>query len=100
MKRTLIIIFLVFILTEYVSGQKHYNIDLKDTNWFVNNKNESFYKSDTISFIRIEKYNTYRDEINSQYIKIDYNAGNDISLIELQKNQIDSLMNFTIYGKK
>lgn len=83
-------------MIEFVSAQKSYNIDLKDTNWFVNNKNESFYKSDTISFIRIEKYDTYQDEINSKYIKIDYNEGNDTSLIELQKNGEANIVDLSV----
>lgn len=83
-------------MIEFVSSQKSYNIDLKDTNWFVNNKNENFYKSDTISFIRIEKYDTYQDEINSKYIKIDYNEGNDTSLIELQKNEEANIVDLSV----
>lgn len=85
MKRTSTILLLVFFLTDFLSAQKIENINLINTKWFVNNKNENFYKSDTISLIRIEKFNTYKDKINSQYIMIDYNNGNDISLINLKK---------------
>jgi hypothetical protein len=64
--------------------------ELNNTEWYVNNENENFYNSDTISLIRIEKYNTYQDEINSYLIMQDYNNQKDYSVIKLnEKGEAD-----------
>ena len=61
--------------------------DLEGFRWFTDNSIKSFYKSDTVSLIRIT--DTLTDFLlwNKQYRELDYNNNNNITQIEFKKKK-------------
>lgn len=96
MKKTPLILLLLFLLTDYLSGQVISKKELNNTKWYVNNENESFYKSDTISLMRIEKFNTYKDEINCYLIMLNFNDQKDVSVIDLNAKGKADIVNIFV----
>ena len=96
MKKAPLILLLLFLLTDYLSAQGISKKELNNTKWYVNNENESFYKSDTISLMRIEKFNTYQDEINSDLIMLNYNDQKDVSVIDLNAKGKAEIVNIFV----
>jgi hypothetical protein len=62
--------------------------DFYNTEWFANNDENNFYKSDTVSLIRITNFNTQNDKWNEVYIKLDYNNQQDIIDLDFNKNGV------------
>lgn len=96
MKKAPLILFFLFLLTDYVSAQGISKKELNNTKWYVNNEEESFYKSDTISLMRIEKFNTYQDEINNYLIMLNYNDQKDVSVIDLNAKGKADIVNIFV----
>jgi len=91
-----ILIFLLFAIVGKGNSQQINKKDFNDTDWFVNNENDNFYKSDTITMVKIIKYNTYQDELNSLYIKLKYNNHKDLTQITLKKNGLAEIVNLHV----
>jgi len=78
---------LVFILAfSSCKAQDLTNSDFNKTNWFANNDNRNFYESDTISLIRILKFNNENDKLNELNIKLQKNNNRDLTLMEFKSS--------------
>lgn len=90
--KKLIILFFIFIADSKLNAQSIQKSELENLIWFTDNSTKSFYKSDTISLIRIT--DTLTDILlwNKQYRELDYNKNNNITTIEFKKrNNLDIL---------
>ena len=85
MKRQ-ILLFLLFFTSLRLYAQVIQQNELVRFNWFTDNSNKSFYKSDTISLIRITNYPTDSLELNRQYKELDYNEDKNITRLNFRKN--------------
>jgi len=61
-------------------------IHFKRTNWFANNENQNFYKSDSISLFRILNLNTENEKLNETYIKLQYIGDKDMTQLNFKRN--------------
>jgi len=78
---------LIFILTFCsCKAQNLTNSDFNKTDWFADNANRNFYESDTISLIRILKFNNENDKLNELYIKLQKNNNQDLTLMEFKNS--------------
>ena len=77
MKNSLLILILAF--TFSLQAQDLTKSDFKKTDWFANNENQNFYESDTVTLIRILKFNNENDKLNETYIKLQRNENRDIT---------------------
>lgn len=78
---------LIFILTFCsCKAQNLTNSDFNKTHWFADNDNRNFYESDTISLIRILKFNNENDKLNELYIKLQKNNNRDLTLMEFKNS--------------
>jgi hypothetical protein len=81
------LLFIIFAFSNLeLSAQLVTESDFKGTNWFSVNQNNHFYDADTISIIRIEKFNSYIDSINEQNIKLKYVGYKDLTYLNFIKS--------------
>ena len=76
---------LILILTfNFCKAQNLKQSDFNKTEWFADNDNRNFYESDTISLIRILKFNNENDKLNELYIILQKNNNLDITQLEFK----------------
>jgi hypothetical protein len=98
MKRTFFLSLAISItIVGNTSAQSILKSQIKGTNWFSVNENESFYNSDTIKLIRIMKFNSYLDSINETNIKLQYVSYKNITDLSFKKHSNLSVTN--LYAK-
>ena len=76
---TLIIIFVIGLKAQDLTHS-----DFVETRWFANNDKRNFYESDTISLIRILKFNSEHEKLNELGIKLHWNNNRDITKLEFR----------------
>lgn len=87
MKKQIIIIFLISTCF-HSKAQVIEKGDLTNFSWFTDYSNKSFYKSDTLSIIRITNQFPQNQELNRQYIELDYNNDSNITRLNFKKNNV------------
>jgi len=89
--KKLAILFLIFIKCLNLTAQVIQKSDLEKFNWFADNHDKRFYKSDTISLIAIsDPPQSYISELNRKYRELEYNDTNNITKIKFKKkNNLD-----------
>ncbi|MEO1213993.1 MAG: hypothetical protein AAFY45_10730 [Bacteroidota bacterium] len=78
-------------LSQYLSES-----ELENQAWTVDNRDSSFFKSDTVSFFRILKFNYANDSVNQDLIRVDYNEGGNLSNLFFGKKNNLKLEEFNV----
>jgi len=92
-----ILFFISVLLTSYeVNAQSIKNDIFIGNNWFSDNVNDRFYKSDTIEIVQIQKFNSYNDSINERNIIFQYLGYNDITIVRFVKSGKMSIFNLHV----
>ncbi|WP_439483672.1 hypothetical protein [Cyclobacterium plantarum] len=84
MKNTILILILIF--TIELKAQDLTISDFNKTEWFADNENRNFYESDTVSLLRILKFNNENDKLNELNIKLQKNNNRDITQLEFKSS--------------
>ena len=84
MKNTILIIILTF--TIGIKAQDLTKSDFKKTEWFADNENRNFYKSDSIQLMQILRCKVENVKLNDVYIKIERNQNNDITELNFKRS--------------
>lgn len=91
------LILLLFVCGSYQApAQKIQQYHLINFTWFTDNSSKSFYKSDTISLIRIANQHSNYFKANRRYKELEYNHNKDITELIFKRDGFLSIVDVDV----